>query len=818
MATTMNHCYHCRTEVPTGAEVFGTISGTEEIFCCNGCKAIAGFIVSSGKQEFYSLRGSSTLEPYQEQDLYTKDSLNSEYTYEEYVTGKDIHHREVYITITNIHCSACVWLNEKILSEKKGVKKIRINFASSRAHIVWDDTILQLYDIIETIKSIGYKPVLYSPFKKEKQFHSVTSDLFLRMFVAGFCFGNLMVISTSLYSSYFTGIEVDLKRLFHYLSWVIATPAYLYSGTPFLRSAFYGLKNKTVNMDILLVTGISMAYFYSIYVTISNVGEVYFDSVCMIYFFILFGKYLEALTRENASRKINVLLSKLPEVSTVVLDGVEQTKLSSTIQAGELILISAGERIPVDGELLTDSVYVDESFLTGESKPIIKKKGDKLFAGSLCADRLIYLRATSSYNNSTLSFLQNLVESAMLEKPNIQKFTDKIASSFIKLVLSVAIATFVSWFFYSGIEKAIVNTISVLIVACPCALGLSVPITLVIGNMLLSQKGIIIKNPDLIDILSKIHSIFFDKTGTLTLGNLKVIEEHLTGDKNFIYPLVYSIEKASIHPIATSLCSYLRGKNTAIDNFTYTNLVLKEYAGKGVEGSVIVKEKEHTVIIGNKEYIQENIKEDEISEVEDSEGTILYLLIDGQYIGYWILKDVLRKEAKQEVSLLAKLIPHIKILSGDRRKSVEAVSQELGLTDYEHSLKPEDKLQRVNEAQLEHKKVIMVGDGINDAGALAKADVSITMQFGSDISIDKSDVVLMQNHLSGIRYLLLYSKKTARVIRENVAISFVYNSVMLPLAVMGLMLPVLCAALMTLSSLTVIANSYFLTIRTRRME
>ncbi|MCB1160305.1 MAG: heavy metal translocating P-type ATPase, partial [Leptospiraceae bacterium] len=487
-------CFHCQNPVPEKERVLASINGKEEVFCCHGCKTVAELLIDTGKADFYKLRGSSNLEPVQLKDFYTEESLNSEFTYTEYVSGSDETNREVFVNITNIHCSACVWLNEKVLIETEGIKKVRINFASSRAHIVWDDSKLKLYDIFYKIQSIGYKPLLYSPHKKGNANTVQSRDLFLRMAIAGFSFGNIMLFSTSLYAGYFSGIEMEFKKLLHYISWIFATPAFFYSGIPFLRGAFYGLKNRSLNMDSLLAFGVSLAYFYSAYATVTQKGEVYFDSVCMIYFFILLGKYLEALARNKAAEKIQLLLSKLPETVKVLKDGEEKEILSREVKEKDILFIAPGERVAVDGILLDGEAFMDESFMTGESRPVHKKKGDKLLSGSICLNRAITLEASSSYANSSLSHLQTLIETAMLEKPSIQRITDRLASKFITIVFLIAIITFVAWLFYTGnFEKAMVTTVSVLIVACPCALGLSVPISLVMSHQNKKKKGIILK-------------------------------------------------------------------------------------------------------------------------------------------------------------------------------------------------------------------------------------------------------------------------------------------------------------------------------------
>lgn len=806
MSTT---CYHCHNPVYKTSEVLGLIHGKEEAFCCTGCKTVAELIVYMGKDYFYDLRGSSQLKPVVDK-VELSENLDSEFTYNEFVTGKDPQNKEVFVNITNIHCSACVWLNEKILSETKGIKKAHINFSTGRAHIIWDDTVLKLSTICGIITSIGYIPKLYKPGTQEQATSNYANDLLLRMAVAAFSFGSLMAFTVSLYAGYFQGMDMVMKRFFHFISWALATPVYLYSGLPFFRGAFHGLKNKSLNMDTLLVSGISLAYFYSVYVTLTDRGEVYFDSVCMIYFFILLGKYLEALSRNAANRKINNLLSKLPEICTIITDTEEKKVLSSQVKQNDIVQISAGDRIPIDGILLNEDAYIDESFLTGESKPIHRKFNEKVFAGSLSINSVIRVKAISSSGDSTISVLQRLIEKAMSEKPTIQRKTDAMASTFIKVVLSVAVSSFLGWIFYSGsLEKSLINAISVLIVACPCALGLAIPSTLVINNLINSRKGIILKNPDIIEALSKVNAIIFDKTGTLTEGRLKVVGDTVPGD-NITLQLISILEKNSTHPIAKAILEYIQTKNLQPIEFSVKKI--EELAGQGIEGDLAGNGKDYNIKIGNLAFIKKSISIPSDIQLEFEE-TSVFIAVNNKYAGYILLSDTLRKSAKSEIQSLKKITNDIYLLSGDQSRPVETIAKELEIINYQSEMKPQGKLKFMEDLQQKGKIVVMVGDGINDAGVLAKSNIGISLELASDISIDKSDVILFDNDLKGVRLSIFYSKQTARTIRQNIVISLLYNSIMLPLAAFGFMLPVYCAFFMTLSSLTVIANSFLLKIR-----
>jgi Cu+-exporting ATPase len=810
----MQACFHCGSDIELGIDIEEIINNKKERFCCTGCSTVASLIYNSGNEKFYDLKGSSSLKPEYTSKEYLEENINSEHTYKKFVSGTK-ENSEAIIHITNIHCSACVWLNEKFLLETEGVKEVRINFANGKAKVIWDDNKIKLYQILEVIKSIGYKGVLYSSLQNSKQEISSSNYIFIRMAVAGFCFGNIMLFSAALYAGYFSGIDTNFKKLLHYISWLLATPAYLYSGSIFMKSAYHSLKKKMLTVDTLLFIGVSLSYFYSIYVTLSDIGEVYFDSVCMIYFFILIGKYLEAKVREYANLKTNLLLSKLPEITTRITDGEEQQILSPEIEPEDILLIKAGERIPVDGILLSDSAYLDESFLTGESKSIHKYSGDQLLAGSLTLDGALKMEARSKASNSTLGNLKKLVDNAMLEKPAVQRITDTIANRFVKIVFIVASLTFVGWYFFStSIETPILNMIAVMIVACPCALGLSVPMSLIIGNLSFSKKGILIKNPDIIETLSGTDTILLDKTGTLTKGILEIANESLIKNQS-VYDLVYVLEKQSTHPLAKALVNYLKPK-TKIKPDEYTIQQSKEISGKGIEGIISILGQVYDVKIGNKKFITSALKKPNAIVPQDQSGTTqIYISIDGILSGMFALRDTMREGMVLEIAKLRQLIPDIHILSGDSESAVKIVADELHITEYKSELSPEEKLQELELIQSRGKNVLMVGDGMNDSAVLARANTGVSLEIGSDLSIDKSDVLLLENDLSNIRIAILYSRLVRKVIRQNITISFLYNSVMIPLAAFGFMKPVYCALFMTLSSLTVIGNALSINLRKR---
>ncbi|MCB1179083.1 MAG: cation-translocating P-type ATPase, partial [Leptospiraceae bacterium] len=752
---------------------------------------------------FYKLKGNEKIQPVELEVKENENELDSDFIFQKYSTKIDENTYKIFVKITNIHCSACIWLNEKALSNLEGVKKAEINFASGRAGVEFDPSIVKISQIFAIIRSIGYQPILYSPSEKNIKQNNNLKDLLIRLTIAGFSFGNIMLFSVGLYSGYFSGIESEFKNLFHFVSWFFATPAYIYSGYPFLRGTLSSIKSKTLTMDFLIFTGISLAYFYSVYVTFSGQGEVYFDSVCMIYFFILVGKYFEERARVKASEEIESLTCKLPETVIKTEGNSEEIIPAELIQSGDILKALPGDRIPVDAELLSESANLDESIITGESIPLLKNKKDLILAGSIVHNQPIYYLAKTTFANSSLANLKTRLETALLTKPKIQLFTEKVANYFIKFVFLISIFTFGGWWYFTGnFELALVYTISVLIVACPCALGISVPTALVINHIINSASGIIVRNPNTMEALSKLDSILFDKTGTLTEGKFKILKN--TIEKENI-PLIYLTEKEFNHPVATSIVENLK-KEFQLDISLldkYKILSINNYPGKGVRSEIEFKGKVYYTLLGKKDFVIGDPEKDD----SDVKNTQIHISINGVYSGFILLGDEIRKDSFDLIKNLKKDYEDIRIVSGDSLGPVKNVADDLQIIKFHHNLKPEDKLTITKDLQSQNKKVALVGDGINDSLSLAGADVGISHSNAEDISIDKSDIVIVSGNLLSISQLISNAKLTRRVIIQNITLSLLYNSIMLPLAISGNMLPVICSIFMTLSSLTVLINS-----------
>ena len=803
MPTKVDHlCAHCGNDLET-TSIKGKYGEEEKLFCCDGCRTVYEIIHNTGKSQYYSIKGSAKLKPVQI-DLKLNPDLDTDLVYKKYLKPISEDRYEVFIKIQNIHCSACIWLNEKALLEAPGVVAAQINFATGTAKVQFELSKIKLRDIFEIIQSIGYKPTLFKLGDKLKVGENNLKNLLSRIAVAGFSFGNIMLFSTALYSGYFQGIESEFKKLFHFVSWALATPAYLYSGQPFLRGARAAIFKKTLTMDFLIFSGISLAYFFSVYVTISNNGEVYFDSVAMIYFFILIGKYFEERARVHSAEKIDSLLSKLPETVILINREEEKTIPSESVISGMKIKVLPGSRLPIDAKLLSERALVDESFLTGESIPIQKKSSDLIKAGAIILEEACYLEAVSSYSNSTLSGLKQKIEEAITGKPKIQVITERIAGVFIKIVFFLAVMTFLGWMYYTGnFETSLIQMIAVLIVACPCALGIAVPTALVMNHLINSSFGVVIKSPQAVEPLADLDAILFDKTGTLTAGNFGIVRDSISSsrERNFLY----LIEKESNHPIARSIIKYLSESQSLIQTEGMTLERSQHIPGRGIKAEIKYGEEKFEVLVGNEKLLEENsipLPEDDLKK-----GTTIYLSVNKKFLGSIVLNDTIRPESLKLIENLKSLVPDIRMVSGDRSESVIEVARSLNIQNFTSEATPEMKSEIIKEIQSQWKKVAMVGDGINDSLSLATSDVGISHNQAEDLSIDKSDIIIVSDNFMSIYKMVITAKLTKKIIYQNIFLSFLYNSIMLPLAIFGYMMPVVCAIFMTLSSLTVLINS-----------
>jgi len=780
-------CNHCHLEFNDDM----MIKEGDLRFCCNGCQGVYHLLNNEGLDGFYDKAGSTKLSPPMHQ-LDDSSNFDSPSFYEQYVKKDADGFSKISLVIEGIHCSACVWLNEKALHKMDGVIEANINFTNNKATIVWADDVVKLSQIIDMIRSIGYNAFAYDSASGETYANRERKSYYLKMAVAIFASMNIMWIAVAQYAGYFTGITQEVKTILNVAEWILATPVLFYSGWVFFRGAYFGLKTKTVNMDLLVATGALLTYIYSIYITLMEDGEAYFDSVSMIITFVLIGKFLEVLSKKNAADTLDIIGKDIPnEVKVFKDNSIILCKLDD-VNVGDTIVVGSGERVLFDGEVTKGSGNFDESSLTGESEPIYKEKGNSVVSGSTSIDADIYFKTSKDFEHSTLSNLVTLLESAINKKPKIQQIANKLSEYFSSVILALALVTFIVWWVWPhSFETSFMVGISVIIIACPCALALATPVATLVGLSLGAKKGILFKEAAQLETMAKVDTLVLDKTGTLTVGKPEVVKEHIYEefDKNILYSFV----KNSNHPISRGIMQYVDATN---------EIIFDEYTQVPASG-IIAKYNNKIIFGGNKKLLEDN----EIDIDFISQNSVFYFVIDKRVVAVYELKDKVKENAEVLVADLERKGIKSIMLTGDNGDIAKKVADEVGIKEYYFSQSPQDKSEFINKLKKDNKTIVMVGDGVNDVLALAHADISIVMGSGSDIAVDVSDVVLLNDSLRSLSDAFKISRTTFGLIKQNLGISLVYNAVTIPLAMAGYVIPLVAAISMSVSSLLVVGNS-----------
>ncbi len=784
-------CSHCHLEFDKSV----MIEDNGHYFCCNGCQGVFHLLSDEGLDSFYEKVGKTTLTPPTQQ---YEDSANFNATafYDKFVKVNSNGFNEVALIIEGIHCSACVWLNEKALHKMDGVIEANINYTNNKAVIVWSDDIVKLSGIIDMIRAIGYNAFPYDASIQEAHANKERKEYYLKMAVAIFASMNIMWIAVAQYAGYFSGITQEMKTILNIAEGILATPVLFYSGWVFFRGAYFGLKTKVVNMDLLVATGALLTYIYSIYITVIEDGEAYFDSVSMIITFVLIGKFLEVLSKKNAADALDIIGKNIPSEVKIVENGSIVSCKLEDVKVGAISVVSSGEKILLDGNILKGSGSFDESSLTGESEPIYKNIGESVVSGTTSIDADIHFYVTKDFEHSTLSNLISLLESAINKKPRIQQIANKLSEYFSSTILFLAFATFVVWFFYSdNFEISFMIGISVIVIACPCALALATPVATLVGLGLGTKKGILFKEAAQLETMANADVLLLDKTGTITVGKPEVVSEKIF--EEFDKQMLYSLVKSSNHPVACGIYNYLKSQNEEI-----FDVVFDEFSQIPASG-ICAKYENREILGGNLKLMNDNgIK---ISYVSDK--TIFYFAIERNVVAIYELSDQIKFGAKELIYNLRKRGIETVMLTGDHSATAKKVANDIGLEKFLYEQTPEDKSNYVDKLHQEGKTVIMVGDGINDILALAHADIGIVMGSGSDIAIDVGDIVLLNDSLKSLEDAFKISRTTYGLIKQNLFISLAYNAITIPLAMAGFVIPLVAAISMSVSSLLVVGNS-----------
>jgi len=797
-------CNHCLLTFPE----WEAIQEEGKVFCCNGCRSIYRLIHSEGLDAFYvKRRWDETGIP----ASVLKGELDLA-PFEKYVRDLGGGSKEIDIYVGGIRCASCVWLNEKILSRIEGVSNVRVNYATHKARIIWDEDRTRLEEILRRILSIGYRP---KPYREPEQISirkAEIKDLLLRFGTAGFLSSQLMIYSIALYAGYFQGIDSQIKRILEIIAMAITTPVLFYSGMPFVRNTVRGMKHLHFTMDSLITMGAGSAYVYSI-AEIFRGGEVYFDTSAMIITLILLGRYIEATAKGNASEALERLAELVPKSATRLIPPHEAGHVIreivdvTSLKIGDLVEVRPGERIPLDGTVTEGESEADESLLTGESKAVLKIPGLEVTGGSINLYGTLIFEVIRTGKDTVLSHIIQAVEEAQARKPRIQIIADRIVGYFVPFILITALASFLHHLSLgTPANHALMTSISVLVIACPCSLGLATPLAVLMFSVMVSSKGILIRSGEVVEKTSGVDHIILDKTGTVTVGkpilkDVTVIDEDQ--DTEHVLCLAASLERISEHSIGQAIATSAQP--------VFSVAQFRALPGKGVEGFVDGKR----IFIGNRILMLEHDLElpldtsydEDIRELEQRGDTIIFMGWDGVVRAFFVISDVVRDEAKEAIQEIKNMHYSLSLVSGDNAATTGSIARRLGIEHFISESSPVAKKRVVAEMQVRGNRVIMVGDGINDAPALAEATVGLAMGSATDIARESADAVLVRSDLRLVPYFIRVSQQTFRIIKENIFWAFFYNMVAIPLAFTGVLHPIIAAGAMAASSLFVVGNS-----------
>ena len=726
--------------------------------------------------------------------------------------------KKIILSIDGMTCSACSNRLEKYLLKQDGIINASVNLVMSNALVEYDETKLNIKNVEEFVKKAGFKSLgLYTDIKTKNNTKNnkvlFIIFLILSIILMYVSMGHMIGLPT------FEFLNMHTHPISYAITLLIITIPFIFYGFDIIKSGFKNLIHKAPNMDTLVAIGVLSSLLYSLYNmyiiikgNTSYVEHLYFESAAIVIFFIKLGRYIDGASKDKTKEAIQKLVQITPKDATIKVNGDEKKVTIDEINKGDIVISKPGERISVDGEIVIGKTHLDESFITGESKPVAKNIGDKVIAGSINYDGYIEYKAEKIGKESTISEIVKLVIEATNTKAPIAKIADTVSGYFVPTVIIIAFITFLVYLFLGlGFTSAINTFVTILVVACPCSLGLATPLAIVISEGVCATHGILVKKSETLENASKINTIVFDKTGTLTYGTLKIAEivnySNLTN--NEIVELAGSLEAKSTHPISKAFKEYIEANNLKILDVEK----FEDISGYGIVGTI----DNNTILVGNSKLLNKYKIENKYIEQEELLATngnsIVYIAKNNEILGIIGVNDIIRGNAKNIIEELNKNNIEVMMLTGDNKKTAKSIADTLGIKNVIANVTPNEKSNIIKKLKEEGKIVMMCGDGINDSPALALSDIGVSVNSGTDIARDSSDVILTKNDLTSIVNLINISKKTIRNIKQNLFWAFFYNSLMIPIA-MGVLSgigininPMIASLAMVLSSFTVILNA-----------
>ena len=801
--TTAGACFHCG--LPLSHRTYtALIDGVARETCCPGCQSVAQLISGQGLGAYYRLREAlpatpeatpTTQQPYAHYDLPELQAA--------YVLPLGGHERETALLLEGVTCAACLWLIEQRLLRLPGVTAASVNHGARRVRVRWDADQIRLSAILGAIAALGYRAHLYDSNRSEAVLLKERRMLLWRLFVAAF---GMMQVMMYAFPAYISEGELppDIEKLMQWAGLVLTLPVMGLSAMPFYRGAWRALKARALNMDVPIVIGIATAFAASVYAMLRGTGAVYYDSICMFVFLLLGARFLELNARTYAAREQDRLARMTPAMATRLPRFPRSRDAEDvpavTLHAGDVVQVAPGAAIPGDGVVIEGTSSVDEALLTGESRPIAKRSGDRIVAGSVNGGSVLIARMEQTGPHTTVAGIVRLMDRALEEKPRLASVADAVAAKFVLALLVLTAVTAAVWWRIDP-DRVLWVTISLLVVTCPCALSLATPAALVAATGSLARRGVLVTRGHALETLARATHFVFDKTGTLTSGRMNLVGVLPLGahSRDHALAAVAALEASSEHPVGRALTAH--GPSPA----RFCAQQVQVVTGQGVEG-VIDGARMRAGAPNFVAALHGQPLPPDLVFVSDDVTTVA-LGDEHGWIALFTLGDTLRPEARRVVQALSARDGVVELLSGDRIPAVARVAQRLGLSHFQGGATPADKLEYVRALQNTGAVVAMVGDGINDAPVLAQAQVSVAMAGGTALARLNADVALLNDSLQPLLDAVTIARRTLRVIHQNFAWAVVYNLIAVPLAVMGLVTPWAAALGMSLSSLLVIGNA-----------
>lgn len=796
-------CFHCG--LPLQSSLFPVlVDGVARDTCCRGCQAVAQTIVNSGLSAYYRTRtapaptadgrdaAASELGLYDLPDV--QRSLVS-------VAEGGPDEREAQLLIDGVTCAACVWLVERHLAAQPGVVSATLNFATRRARVRWRDGATTLGAILRAVAALGYAAHPYDNRRAQERLDRERRGLLWRLFIAGFSMMQAMMYAIPVYLAE-GAMTPDIEQLMRWAGLILTAPVVLWSAAPFYAGALRDLRARRVGMDVPVTLGVVIAFTASVWATLTASGQVYFDSVAMFVFLLLGARFFEAAAYRRAADAQERLVQRLPAVAERYRSypGSATEKVAAvSLVVGDILCVRPGAVIPADGEVVEGRSHADESLLSGESRPVAKRSGDALVGGSINLDGVIAMRVTRAGDDTVLAGIVRLLDRAQAEKPRVAQVADRVAHVFVAALLLVTVLAFAVWWVIDP-SRALWVAVSMLVVTCPCALSLATPAALTAATGAAYRAGLLMTRGSALEALAGITHVVFDKTGTLTTGHMRVVGTiplgPLAADR--CLSLAAALEAGSEHPIGRAIAATATGVRPVASD-------IRNLPGQGLEGVVAGR----LVRIGSPAFVSalhRKADPEALQSVSDAVSVVALGDADG-WIALIQLDDAYRHDAASVVENLRDMGVGVSLLTGDRWSRAVRVARELGIRDVHAEASPGEKLAFVARLQAQGGVVAVVGDGVNDAPMLAQAQVSLALASGTDLAQTSADVVLMQDDLQGLLRARGIARRCRSIIVQNLSWAVVYNALALPLAAIGWITPLIAAAGMSLSSLTVVLNA-----------